>query len=969
MEKVVLQRVSKKDPDLKIIDLSRKDLTGEYIRKLCELLSWNVNVKTLFLSENPLSSEGIFHIADLIGGPSTCLRELYLDDTRLCDSQMIKLSESLAINCKLVILDLSANQIRTGGAESLGLALSKNKTLKSLNLFQNQLGSKGTILFARGLRENTTLEQLWLGGNGIDSAGADALATCLVSDNSLILLDLSGNKIPDDGVQSLLRALKSSTSTSLKELRIDSNPTTGASSTEEIKSILGSHQPKPAEPARIITKKIRIPPRRAPAMAQTQTTEIYLKKVDAKISSRIAEDDPFVRKLILSGCKISWVELQMLFKSVTRNTRLESLILSDNVLGDAGIIFMGNAAASLSGLRELHLDGNSIGDAGIMKFLQIISRKTSLKTLDLSANQISTKGGEAIGRFLTFSHSLESLNLYQNDIGPDGARGIAEGLKVNKGMKELWLGDNGIGSTGAAYLADCLIHNTTLCLLSLPRNMIDDDGAAVLEKCLQHNNTLRELNLKSNPIWNKKLLSRIVSHCEIVSMESSIVPIRPSLSEAMMPLMPGKQVDDPSQDYISLNVRYENDICEPCVVSVHEWQTANDLRSLLPTTSKAFAIRYSGLYLRDNEQLHINPTVGAQRTVFLEHFPDYYHSDYIRFVVKNLSGEIIDFEAYLEENIEVMKQRLSRISGMPIESIDSILYGVDVIWKRGSVMTSPIKEGVHALMIVDHFESDACISRMEKTIDVDVRFRNGTKIRLHVDPDDTFSVFIRRIKEMDDFKPLESGLHMMKFRGVIPSMENTLRELGLDDGSTLDLPQDYVFVDTEDKRRSITVVVKFLDCSAMFLSVNRNFTFGDVYDILLTIPGMESVHVGKMSFGRSMTNGKRHLWEAGLQHGDVLIIPEFLPDHIALPNMFFHYDMCVDIEAEGILQERVFVHHSDPVSMVRWIVQSVPEFRGASSFNIMYNGNRVNPSLSFEKAGIHDESVLFIPSMDHHRLR
>jgi hypothetical protein len=51
-----------------------------------------------------------------------------------------------------------------------------------------------------------------------------------------------------------------------------------------------------------------------------------------------------------------------------------------------------------------------------------------------------------------------------------------------------------------------------------------------------------------------------------------------------------------------------------------------------------------------------------QATVFLEPFPEHFERS-CRMVVKNLAGEIIDFEAFEEETIQKMKHRFGKIAG------------------------------------------------------------------------------------------------------------------------------------------------------------------------------------------------------------------------------------------------------------------------------------------------------------------
>ena len=64
----------------------------------------------------------------------------------------------------LTKLDLSDNNIGSGGAESLATALKTNKTLTNLDLSDNNIGPAGAESLATALKTNTTLTKLTVSG-------------------------------------------------------------------------------------------------------------------------------------------------------------------------------------------------------------------------------------------------------------------------------------------------------------------------------------------------------------------------------------------------------------------------------------------------------------------------------------------------------------------------------------------------------------------------------------------------------------------------------------------------------------------------------------------------------------------------------------------------------------------------------------------------------------------------------------
>ena len=82
-------------------------------------------------------------------------------------------------------IDLGFNNIRTGGGTELPDFLATNPPLKDLFLIENHLDDSDAILIARALKRNTHLEQLILGGNDITDIGRDALRNSLLDSTTL----------------------------------------------------------------------------------------------------------------------------------------------------------------------------------------------------------------------------------------------------------------------------------------------------------------------------------------------------------------------------------------------------------------------------------------------------------------------------------------------------------------------------------------------------------------------------------------------------------------------------------------------------------------------------------------------------------------------------------------------------------------------------------------------------------------
>ena len=101
--------------------------------------------------------------------------------------------------------DLSWNQIRKGGAQSIGGTLEKNDVLEKLNLAYNALGSEGGAFIAEGTRDNQKLNWLDLTSNSIGGKASMVFANALEQNEELLDLILNENPIGSAGARAMLR--------------------------------------------------------------------------------------------------------------------------------------------------------------------------------------------------------------------------------------------------------------------------------------------------------------------------------------------------------------------------------------------------------------------------------------------------------------------------------------------------------------------------------------------------------------------------------------------------------------------------------------------------------------------------------------------------------------------------------------------------------------------------------------------
>jgi uncharacterized protein (TIGR02996 family) len=172
---------------------------------------------------------------------------------------------------------------------------------------------------------------------------------------------------------------------------------------------------------------------------------------------------------------------------------LKRLNLNGNRIGDEGVACLGTSP-HLTGLESLHLEHCGLGPAAVGALAA--SRLTRLRALDLSENLLGDGGlmrlaaAPFLGRFTT-------LDLTAVGMGDAGAQRLAESASL-RGLKRLRLGYNSIGDNGAIALARSP-NITGLTSLDLNGNAIGDAGArAILDA--PHLRNLARLELSVNPL-------------------------------------------------------------------------------------------------------------------------------------------------------------------------------------------------------------------------------------------------------------------------------------------------------------------------------------------------------------------------------------------------------------------------------------------------------------------------------------
>lgn len=203
--------------------------------------------------------------------------------------------------------------------------------------------------------------------------------------------------------------------------------------------------------------------------------------------------------LVLSSQNIDDSKIKIILGSISGNATLKYLDLSRNFITEAGVEGL-SSFVFVHALHTIKISNNAIGDKGVLELASILRISNVLKHLSLNENGVGPGGARELADALKVNTCLEHLSLDSNCIGDDGVSALADSLRVNSTLQSLRCDSNEISDVGAGNLA-IVLHRDGIALeyLSLNHNQIKDSGAEQFSEGLNRYCALK-VQLKANYI-------------------------------------------------------------------------------------------------------------------------------------------------------------------------------------------------------------------------------------------------------------------------------------------------------------------------------------------------------------------------------------------------------------------------------------------------------------------------------------
>jgi Ran GTPase-activating protein (RanGAP) involved in mRNA processing and transport len=390
-----------------------------------------------------------------------------------------------------------------GNAKAFAKALSENHTVTTLVLSCYAIVDDGTAAIASVLCQNTTITKLHF-RDLRDVREISTFFQYLQRNTTITELSLRHCTICPRGAMAMAQYIKSSTT--LQELRITDSQF--ISNAFQILCQHGLHHNSSIERLYFVNDDL-----------SHETTGEYL--------AIIVDNNSQLQELNVGENNLGDDGVATLVTHILQSktsTALHRLDLRSNNITCTGAMPLQGLLLGTPSLRTLILSDNDLGDHGIMalsRALQQQSKTAQLQILDVNGNTITPVGASALGTMLRVNKSLQALHVSFNHVGDDGVEIIVSALQMNQTLRTLSLRRNGITSTGAQCIANVLPNLQGLKELALSKNDIGPIGAAALLQGMQSNVELEYLHIDDYEVStneeislsSSKNITRDISRC------------------------------------------------------------------------------------------------------------------------------------------------------------------------------------------------------------------------------------------------------------------------------------------------------------------------------------------------------------------------------------------------------------------------------------------------------------------------
>ena len=485
---------------LESMDISDQNIDDQTVLLIAFGLQNNTVLKSLNMSQNSISDIGLLAVGSSLKDNDT-LCELDLSNNPFTSQGIADFVKAIQINQKLNLrkLNVSELSISKDGARVIGDFVNSNRTLQHFTMSKLRgIGSDGANLFVNTCRNNETLCVLDISEINLTDDGAAAISSC-IHHNVIQEMNLSNNKITKEGAKILAKAIKKNIS--LNTFDISANWINNKGIVCFLEKIIKNKNSK--------LKSLLVMGNMITKPCTRQMEELF-KDIRVPLTVYSSESD-----LVLDtkGLMIETTELTISTSGLHKTEDSRKRAVKDIPNTEYRINFVCNCLVQNDRLTSVKLSKMEITSESAKEVAKVIDRNTVLQDLDISQNLLGDDGMLIICDSLKNNETLQTLNISKNKITSKGAKEVADAFNEKCKLKNLNISDNNISATGIIAIID---NNSSLQQLNVSNNNISEDIEKLkeLSKAIQDNTNLKVLKILQDspvckPVFHEHILNAL----------------------------------------------------------------------------------------------------------------------------------------------------------------------------------------------------------------------------------------------------------------------------------------------------------------------------------------------------------------------------------------------------------------------------------------------------------------------------
>ena len=470
---------------LETLNISHNMITDEAAESIVTILSHNSNLQILNISSNYLRSAGC---AKILSGIKNIVSLTELDIS--CNKVGNNNASCLFLSSQSEELNLSNKFVHMTGAIEAFKSIENISSLKQINFANTMITLDDLIVF---LSQNTELKELDISSNNLQTGGAIKVFQNIKHLTSFTKLNIAHNMIDDEAMEYI--AIVLSNCSELVELNLSHNNLRNISALD---CPIVSNLTKFDFSNNNID--VQIANDLATFLSQcTRLGELDLSNNNLQTAGGIElfkNLSCFTLKIInISSNCLTQNAAYHIAKSLSKNDKLQEIDLSCNVLQKAGLIII-LASTNILNLTKLNINNNDIDSIETLLRKQFI-RATKLKTLSLNCNKMSNA---RVNEFFFATSNLIQLSMRSIRITDETAGALAFVLSNNINLQELDISDNMLHPKGISHIFGKLTISH-LTKFDISNNVIGEEAADVMGSFLSENIYLKKLNVSCTNLY------------------------------------------------------------------------------------------------------------------------------------------------------------------------------------------------------------------------------------------------------------------------------------------------------------------------------------------------------------------------------------------------------------------------------------------------------------------------------------